>query len=122
MTEVASLISVAILFLLVLAAALQGLSASGHFPRGTDAARPGVPVLVGSMLLTIGSLAAGVGAAFKISHWYVLVIASGLAVLVAPLALQIFTDRFVDGRGALIAFAAASVFAAISLVAMAFWH
>ena len=44
------------------------------------------------------------------------VIGGGLAILMAPLALQQFPDRFVDGRAALLSFAGASAALALLLV------
>jgi hypothetical protein len=40
--------------------------------------------------------------------WYAAVIGGGAAILLAPLALQVFPDRIVDGKIALIGFAAAA--------------
>jgi hypothetical protein len=46
--------------------------------------------------------------------WYAAVIGGGAAILLAPLALQAFPDRVVDGKIALIGFAtAAAVLAAL---------
>jgi hypothetical protein len=106
---------------LILAAALQGLSASGHFPRTAKGAAsvPGPIVLFGSLALAIVGFVAGAAAALRLAPWYAAVIGGGLAVLVAPLVLQVFPDRFVDGRGALIAFGGASAGFAILLIALA---
>jgi hypothetical protein len=105
---------------LVLVAALQGLSASGHFPRAKDSrSGPGTVVLLGSIALGALSLAPGTVAALVLAPWYAVVIAGGLAVLAAPLVLQLFSDRFVDGHGALLVFAAAAGILAILLIALA---
>jgi hypothetical protein len=106
---------------LVLAAALQVLSASGHFPRTTKVAAsvPGPIVLFGSLALAIVAFVAGAAAALHVAPWFADVIGGGLAVLVAPLALQAFPDRFVDGRSALIVLGGASAVFAILLIALA---
>ena len=102
---------------LVLAAALLTLSASGHFPRRDNAGRgPGALVLYVSMLAGAAASAAGLAAAWRHLPWPPAVIAGGLAVLAAPLILQQFPDRFVDGRGALAAFGGGTVVLAAILV------
>lgn len=106
---------------LVLAAALQGLAVSGHFPRAasTANARIGPVILFGSIALVIASLGIGIPAALHIVPWYAAIIGGGLSLLAAPLVLQMFSDRFVDGRGALIAFTAASLTCALLIRAAA---
>ena len=106
---------------LALMGAMQGLSASGHFPRTRKAApsAPAAIVLFGSIALAALSFAAGTVAALLLAPWYAVVIAGGLAVLAAPVSLQLFSDRFVDGNGALIAFATAAAVLAILLIALA---
>ena len=97
---------------LVLVAALQGLAASGHFPRAAKTVRLPVPdrrCLFGSIDRGGGRrYCAGIVAALRFVSWTRRSSAAELAVLVAPLVLQALPDRFVDGRGALIAFAAAN--------------
>lgn len=107
---------------LVLTAAMQGLASSGHFPRPPKASAtgPAPAVLYGSMALGLLSFAAGLVAAFALTPWYVVVIAAGLAVLAAPLVLQLFSDRFVDGIGALLVLAAAAAVLACLLAWLAF--
>jgi hypothetical protein len=51
--------------------------------------------------------------------WYAAVIGGGLAILAAPLVLQNFTDRFVDGRGSLMSFAGAGGLLALLLIWLA---
>ena len=46
---------------------------------------------------------------WQLIPWYAAVIGGGLAILAAPLVLQQFPDRFVDGRAALLSFAAAGI-------------
>ncbi len=107
--------------LLVMSAALYGLTASGQFPsehRAEALKSPaGVAILWGTM--AVGALTAFVGLflAWVALPWYAAVIAGGGVLLMAPLVLQLFPDSFVDGRGGLIFFAA--VGAALSLAAIA---
>jgi hypothetical protein len=112
----------AILFAaLTLTTAMDGLSASGHFPHAPKASYsgPGAIVLFSSMALAALSFAAGTSAALTLAPWYAVVIAGGLAVLAAPLVLQLFSDRFVDGNAALVVFAAAAAVLAILLIGLA---
>lgn len=69
------------------------------------------------MVVTAGSVAAGIAAAWMLIPWYAAVIGGGGAILLAPLALQVFPDRIVDGKTALIGFAAA----AAGLAALLYW-
>jgi hypothetical protein len=102
---------------LLLAAALLALSASGHFPRRAGAANePGTLLLSVSMLAGAAATAAGLIAAWRHLPWPSAVIAGGLAILAAPLVLQQFPDRFVDGRGSLAAFGGGAVVLAAILV------
>jgi len=105
---------------LLLAAALLALSASGHFPRRTDApGGPGALALSVSMLAGAAATIVGLATAWRHLPWPPAVIAGGLAVLAAPLVLQQFSDRFVDGRGALAAFGGGAVVLAAILVILA---
>jgi len=102
---------------LLLAGALLALSASGHFPRRGDApGDPGALALSVSMLAGAAATAAGLIAAWRHLPWPSAVIAGGLAILAAPLVLQQFPDRFVDGRGSLAAFGGGAVVLAAILV------
>ena len=109
--------------LLMLMLSLHGLSASGHFPREHRAAALSSPlgavILHGTILIALTSLIAGLWAAWRLIPWYAAVIAGGLAILAAPLALQEFSDSFVDDRGSLLSFAGASVALAIMLLLLA---
>jgi hypothetical protein len=108
---------------LLLVASLCGLAASGHFPheRRAPALRSGVGaiILFGSLAASALCLAAGLALAWGIVPWYAAVIGGGAAILGAPMALRSFPDRFVDGRGALIAFAGASVAIVLLLAVLA---
>ena len=116
--SLASIIPLAVFVLLMLLASLQALSASGHFPKTSRlpamAQGSGPAVLWASIAVTLASTVAGIAAAALLVPWYAAVIGGGGAVLLAPLALQAFPDRIVDGKSALIGFAAgAAVFAAV---------
>ena len=102
------LLDLAVFMGLVLAVALVGLTASGHFPaehRG-DGLRNGL----GAVLLWVSIAGAGVVLvaavllAMERLPLYASVIGGGAMLLVAPLVLQGFPDRFVDGRAGLITF------------------
>ena len=58
----------------------------------------------------------GIVAALRFISWPSAIIGGGAAVLAAPLLLQGLPERFVDGRGALIAFAAATAVLSALLV------
>jgi hypothetical protein len=98
---------------LLLAAALCGLAASGHFPEEhrspTMRSSSGVFVLLVSLTISILSLAIGLVLVWRSVPWYATVIGGGGVLLAAPLALRPFPDRFVNGRGALIVFAGVSM-------------
>lgn len=105
---------------LLLAAALLALSASGHFPRRAGSSRaPGTLVLWASIIAGVAATAVGIATAWRHLPWPPAIIAGGLAVLAAPLVLQQFPDRFVDGRGALAAFGGGAVALALILVTVA---
>jgi hypothetical protein len=101
---------------LILSGSLQGLAVSGHFPRRRkgSASGSGTITLFGSMALTIAALIGGTATALHVVPWYAAVIGAGCALLAAPPVLSLFPDRFVDGRGAPLAFAAFS--AALALL------
>jgi len=105
---------------LILAASLHGLAVSSHFPRRHRG--PGLVsgfgpiILFGSMALVVVCLVPGIAAALRFIPWYAAIIGGGFSLLAAPLVLRWFPDRFVDGRGAPVAFAAASAVLALLLV------
>ena len=113
------LLIVALFFALVLAAGMHALSASGHFPaprRSVSLGGVGGSLLLfGSMALVAAALIAGTSATALAVPWPALVLGGGAAILLAPIALQLFSDRFVDGRGALIWLAGAALAAAALL-------
>ena len=105
---------------LLLVLSLHTLAASGQFPRehraATLASGVGGIVLYGTIAVTISSLVVALLAAWRLIPWYAAVIGGGFAILVAPLVLQQFPDRFVDGRASLLSFAAAGALLALLLV------
>jgi hypothetical protein len=120
MTPIRQLIPLLPFVLLVLAAALQGLAASGHFPLrdgGAKAApQPGRATLFASIAVTLLALIAGCTAVPRLTSWSAAIIAGGFSLLFAPLSLRVFPDRFVNGAGALIAFTGATLAAAAILI------
>ena len=106
---------------LLLVLSLHALAASGQFPREhrAPALASGVGgiVLYGTIAVAITSLVVALLAAWRLIPWYAAVIGGGLAILVAPLVLQQFPDRFVDGRASLLSFAAAGALLALLLLA-----
>src|SRR3954453_1435895 len=91
---------------LLLVLALHILAASGQFPREhrAPALASGVGriVLYGTIAVAIASPAVPLLAAWRLIPWYAAVIGGGFAILIAPLLLQQFPDRFVDGRASLL--------------------
>jgi hypothetical protein len=116
-------ISLVLFMALLLALALNVLAASGHFPREhrapTLTTGNGPLLLYGSIVVVALCLLAGVAAARWLIPWFAAVIGGGLAILGAPLMLQRFPDRFVDGRGALLVFAGAGAVLALLMVLLA---
>jgi hypothetical protein len=97
----------------VLAVALYGLTASGHFPADarSDKFRAGAGALVLWATLVATALAA---ASILIQSWWILpwyfsLLGGGTMLLFAPLLLQAFPDSFVDGRFGLLAFSVCAV-------------
>jgi hypothetical protein len=117
--SLATVFPLVIFIALVLSASLQALSASGHFPKASRlpalAQGSGPTVLWVSIVVTVGSVIAGIAAAWAQIPWYAAVIGGGSAILLAPLALQGFPDGIVDGKTALIGFAAAAAVSAALL-------
>src|SRR4051794_25771601 len=113
-------LSLAVFAGLILAVGLQLLATSGHFPAAARAANmksgSSAVLMWLSLAITLAALAAGAFAAAQHLPWEGLIIAGGLAVLSAPIVLQQCPDRFVDGRAALVTFAAAAAVCALVLV------
>ena len=109
------------LFMVLLAAAsLFGLAASGQFPREHRAASlrsaAGAAILYGSIIVTMISLVAGLLFAWQTIPWYAAVIGGGAPVLFAPLLLRPLPDPFVNGRAVLLVFSAISAAIAILML------
>jgi hypothetical protein len=106
----------------LLVSALYTLAASGQFPREHRtpglATGTGVIVLYGTIAVTIASVVVALLAAWRRIPWYAAVIGGSFAILVAPVVLQQFSDRFVDGRASLFSFAAVAALLALLLVWM----
>jgi hypothetical protein len=104
---------------LLLAASLCGLAASGHFPREhrSPALRTGAGafILFGSLVVSLLSLMVGIAVVWQAVPWYAVVIGGGAVVLAAPLLLRPLPDAFVNGRAALMIFAGASVMITVLL-------
>lgn len=107
---------------LVMALSLHGLAASGQFPREhrSPALRTGAGpvILFGSIGVAAVCLLVGLTLAWRLIPWYAAIIGGGAMVLAAPLVLQWFPDSFVDGRGALAAFAGTGAVLALVMIAV----
>jgi len=92
----------------VLAVALYGLTASGHFPAEARSAKFkggwGALVLWGTLTTTVLAAASMLLKSWSILPWYLQVIGGGAMLLFAPLLLQPLPDSFVNGRRGLVAF------------------
>jgi hypothetical protein len=97
----------------MLAAALYGLAASGHFPAAARSDRfksgAGALVLWATLILTALSAADMIVQSWWVLPWHFSLLGGGAMLLFAPLVLQAFPDSFVDGRRALLAFSACAV-------------
>ncbi|MGA7004579.1 MAG: hypothetical protein WBZ28_21815 [Pseudolabrys sp.] len=115
-------IPLALFTTLLLFVSLHALAASGQFPREhrTPALMSGggAIVLYGTIAVALISLLAALFAVWRLIPWYAAVIGGGLAILAAPLVLEKFTDRFVDGRTSLVSFAGAGALLAFLLVCL----
>ncbi len=97
--------------------ALYGLSLSGHFPaefRSQELQTESGTVAIWATLI-VACLAAitAVIVAVDVLPWFAIVISGGAGLLVAPLALRPFPDRFVNGPIALISFATSALLFAV---------
>jgi hypothetical protein len=113
-------LALGLMLALLLAFSLQGLAASGHFPKSHRAAalasRGGAIVLHGSIAVSALSLLIGVIAVWRRVPWYAGVIGGGLVLLGAPLVLRLMSDAVVNSRALLIGLAGISFVFAIMLV------
>jgi len=108
---------------IILLVSLHALAASGQFPREHRApvlvSGVGLIVLYGTISAAFVSFLIALFTAWRLVPWYAAVIGGGLAILAAPLALQQFSDHFVDGRASLMSFASASALLALLLIWLA---
>jgi hypothetical protein len=97
----------------VLAVALYGLAASGHFPAQARSAKfragSGALVLWATLPATGLAAASMLTQAWWVLPWYFALLGGGAVLLFAPLLLQALPDSFVDGRRALLLFSACAV-------------
>ena len=114
MLPVQSLAPLALFTALFFIASLFVLAALGHFPRAArnEAISHGIGLALLWSTIVIVALCVIVAlvAAWRFIPWFAALIGGGTAILVAPLALQYFSDEFVDGRRGI------AMFAAIDLV------
>jgi hypothetical protein len=100
----------------VLAVALYGLTASGHFPAEARSAKFkdgwGSLVLWGTLAVTALAAAAMLLTSWWILPWYLQVIGGGAMLLFAPLLLQPLPDSLVNGRSGLLVFSGGAAFLA----------
>jgi hypothetical protein len=123
MPPIETIISLVLFSALILVACLQGLAASGQFPREHRnpalASRFGAILLYGAIAISIVSLAVALLAAWRMIPWYAAIIGGGLAILFAPLTLQQLPDRFIDGRASLLSLAGSGALLALLLMWLA---
>src|SRR5262245_25850896 len=97
----------------VLAVALYGVTASGHFPAEprSDKFKSGAGALVlwATLLVTALAGASMLIQSSSILPWYFSLLGGGAMLLFAPLVLQGFSDSFVDGRRGLLIFSACAL-------------
>src|SRR5690348_17525659 len=98
MLPVQSLVPLALFTALFFIAALFVLAALGHFPRAarTDAMNSGfgAALLWSTIAVVALCVLIAIVAAWRFIPWFAALIAGGIAILVAPLALQYFSDEF----------------------------
>ena len=117
MLPVSSLLPLFLFMALLLDLSLLGLAVSGHFPRSTDTdSRIPAIDLYGSIAVALLALVVGMAAAIRLVPWYAAIIGGGASVLCAPLLLQKFSDKFVDGRASLMVFSAIAVLLTLCFV------
>ncbi|MGI8724242.1 MAG: hypothetical protein ACR2J1_02515 [Methyloceanibacter sp.] len=115
-----SMLPLLLFMALVGTVSLLGLAASGQFPHENRSpalrSATGATILFGTVLVALICLGIGIAIAWRTVPWFAAIIGGGAVVLAAPFALQPLPDRFVDGRGALIAFAALGVLVTLAMV------
>jgi hypothetical protein len=120
MLPVQSLVPLALFMALFFIASLFVLAALGHFPRAArnDAMKQGFgPALLWVTIVIVAlCILVAIAAAWRFIPWFAALIAAGIAILIAPLALQYFSDAFVDGRRGIAIFAAVDLVLALALL------
>ena|SRR5689334_13229349 len=120
MLPVQSLVPLALFTTLFFVASLFVLTALGHFPRAarneTMSRGFGAVLLWGAIVVVALCVIVAVAAAWRFIPWFAALIAGGIAILVAPLALQYFSDAFVDGRRGVAIFAGLDLVLALALL------
>jgi hypothetical protein len=115
-----SLAPLALFTTLFFVASLFVLATLGHFPRAArnDAMKHGFgPTLLwGTIVIVAVCVVVAIVAAWRFIPWFAALIAGGIAILIAPLALQYFSDEFVDGRRGIAIFAGVDLVLALGLV------
>jgi hypothetical protein len=100
---------------------LYGLTVSGHFPF--ELRTKELQTRIGGFVIGVTLVSSGLAAiimivvAFSVLPWPTIIIGGGGALLAGPLLLRAFPDDFVDGIAGLLTFAAASIVAALLLLA-----
>ena len=106
----------------ILTTSLFALALSGHFPHQFRAdglqGVAGSAIMAATTIVSVTAIATALFASWRSVPWYMMVIGGGAAILFAPLVLAACPDRFVNGRGALLAFSGASLLLAIALLAI----
>jgi hypothetical protein len=107
----------------VLAVALYGLAASGHFPAEARSAK--FRTAAGALVLWVTLAAATLAAISMLAQswrtlpWYLSLLGGGAMLLSAPVVLQALPDQFVDGRRGLVTLSACTVVLAALMLVMA---
>ena len=108
---------------LLLVLSLHALAAAGHFPnecrRSALRSPSGSWILFGSIAIILVCFVIDLVFAWRHIPWYAATISGGVTVLVAPLLLKVFPDRFVDGAAALMTFAGIGAVLAVLVIWMA---
>ena len=111
--SLASLQDLALFMVQVLVLALYGLTVSGHFPtefRGESLRNAsGAVLLWGTMAVAAAAFGVTLFFAWRRLELPFAIIGGGAMLLAAPLLLRPFPDSFVNGRGALLAFAGLAI-------------
>jgi hypothetical protein len=115
-------IAAAIFAALMLMLSLYVLSLSGHFPPEHRApalrGRGGATLMIACSIVAVATLGAGIAAAWQQTPLVAMIIGGGAGVLAAPLILTNFSDRFVNGRAALVVFSGSAALCAGALYAI----